>query len=710
MDTKLKNRHKLAVVLIILAISFASLVMIQYYGKFYREIEDAHAKVREAQESYTEILDDMICSSYVLYYADGKSDDANGYLMRDDYVGTYQTFENLAPYMDYVKYPLDESMLNETTAEDSTSDDGRTEGTDTRPSKAEGITAKDADEVLEKWDSYALGVAFGYDENGMPYYIDCTGEKADELERELRYAIGNETTYDEKWDSHTGNRFPEHPQNVAFYYGMTDENLSVYMENQMIYEYIFTPEIEFYTIFVIAMLMMLLAMWLPSLKSLQTGEERIFHAPLELVLVIACCVFFFVIDRSGWVVERNGGRTYPSDFLLWAAVFAIAYWIGGCARQIYTLGIRGYLSERVLLVKLWKKSGLQFRSIYDWIKAKLNQFYHSFDSIDLKDKNTKAILKIVAANFCILLVCCLMWVFGVFALIIYSVILFFILRRYFDDLRTKYALLLEATGEIAKGNLDVEIKEDLGIFSPFRKEIQKIQTGFKKAVKEEVKSQRMKTELITNVSHDLKTPLTAIITYVNLLKEESDEEKRNAYIDVLEQKSMRLKALIEDLFEISKANSDNISLNLVSVDIVNLFKQVELELDEKLKAADLSLRTSFTEEKVILLLDSQKTYRIFENLLVNVAKYAMPHTRVYVEIVKEENEVVIRLKNISASELNFNPDEITERFVRGDVSRNTEGSGLGLAIVKSFVELQKGTFKVITEADLFKAEIRWPLQ
>ena len=204
----------------------------------------------------------------------------------------------------------------------------------------------------------------------------------------------------------------------------------------------------------------------------------------------------------------------------------------------------------------------------------------------------------------------------------------------------------------------------------------------------------MKTELITNVSHDLKTPLTAIITYVDLLKEETDEEKRKSYIDVLDQKSMRLKVLIEDLFEISKANSDNISLNLVQVDIVNLFKQVELELDEKIKAADLTLRTDFPEEKVNLLLDSQKTYRIFENLLVNVAKYALGGTRVYVEIRKEEKEAVIRIKNISATELNFNPDEITDRFVRGDVSRNTEGSGLGLAIVKEILTLHCSNYGV----------------
>ena len=159
-------------------------------------------------------------------------------------------------------------------------------------------------------------------------------------------------------------------------------------------------------------------------------------------------------------------------------------------------------------------------------------------------------------------------------------------------------MLLEATNKIADGNLDVEIEGDLGVFSPFRNEIQKIQTGFKKAVKkEEVKSQRMKTELITNVSHDLKTPLTAIITYVNLLKDEKDEEKRKDYIDILECKSMRLKVLIEDLFEISKASDQNVNLNLMNVDIVNLFKQVKFELEDKFEEKRSGVQDHFPRRK-----------------------------------------------------------------------------------------------------------------
>ena len=226
----------------------------------------------------------------------------------------------------------------------------------------------------------------------------------------------------------------------------------------------------------------------------------------------------------------------------------------------------------------------------------------------------------------------------------------------------------------------------------------------------QVERERLKSTLLRSISHDLRTPLTAIITYVNLLKEEKDEKKRQDYIQVLERKSLRLKVLIEDLFEISKASSKNVTLDIMDIDVANLFKQVKLELEDKIQGAGLEFRCSYPEEKLIAPLDSQKTYRIFENLLVNIIKYSMPNTRVYIEIVQEGQEAVVKMKNISAAELNFDSEEITERFVRGDSARNTEGSGLGLAIVKSFTELQGGKLKITTEADLFKVELRFRLK
>lgn len=275
-------------------------------------------------------------------------------------------------------------------------------------------------------------------------------------------------------------------------------------------------------------------------------------------------------------------------------------------------------------------------------------------------------------------------------------------------MKEKHDYLLHVTHQMAQGNLEVPIEQDLGVLKPLGDELCKIQHGFKRAVDEEVKSQNMRTELITNVSHDLKTPLTAIITYVNLLKEDNlTKEQQMEYIDTLDRKSLRLKQLIEDLFEVSKINSNNITLNPVEVDLAELIKQVQLELSDRFEESGIDVRAQYPEEKVILMLDSQKTYRIFENLFVNVIKYAMPGTRAYLTVQLEEASVEITLKNISATELNLTPEEISERFIRGDKARNTEGSGLGLAIVKSFVEIQGGVFQIIMDGDLFKVSIRF---
>jgi len=195
---------------------------------------------------------------------------------------------------------------------------------------------------------------------------------------------------------------------------------------------------------------------------------------------------------------------------------------------------------------------------------------------------------------------------------------------------------------------------------------------------------------------------------VDLLKDENiTSEERTSYVSTLDMKSQRLKHLIEDLFEVSKASSNNITLNLMEVDLVNLMKQVLLETEDKLRQSEIEVRLQLPEDKVILILDSEKTYRIFENLIINIAKYAMPHSRAYITLETPSDKVVVTLKNVSATELDFHTEEITERFVRGDQARNTEGSGLGLAIVKSFTELQGGRFEIFVDGDLFKAVITW---
>lgn len=219
----------------------------------------------------------------------------------------------------------------------------------------------------------------------------------------------------------------------------------------------------------------------------------------------------------------------------------------------------------------------------------------------------------------------------------------------------------------------------------------------------------MKTELITNVSHDLKTPLTAIITYVDLLKnEELNAEERQAYVQVLEQKSARLKTLIEDLFEVSKANSGTVVLKQNPLDLAALLKEVQVELEDKIMASGIEFRMTAPEEKALVLLDGEKTSRIFENLIGNIVKYGLPGSRAYLLVEQEEEIVRVTLKNVSKMELESDVEKLTERFTRGDASRTTEGSGLGLAIAKSFTEAQGGSLTLSADGDLFKVIVEFP--
>ena len=283
------------------------------------------------------------------------------------------------------------------------------------------------------------------------------------------------------------------------------------------------------------------------------------------------------------------------------------------------------------------------------------------------------------------------------------------LVKFYQKTRAEYRVLVSEVDKMVEGELTDPVAGELGMFEPIGAELDKVKQGFRKAVEEEVRSERMKTELITNVSHDLKTPLTAILTYVELLKQEGiTEEERATYIATLEKKSNRLKVLIEDLFEISRAASNTVELMQTEVDLVKMVKQAAVEHEELLTAATLSLRRTMPEEPCMVYVDGQKTYRIFENLFSNICKYAMPGSRVYVRVYEKMGWYYAELKNISAMELSVDAEELTERFVRGDASRNTEGSGLGLAIAKSLTEVQGGSFRVETDGDLFKVEVGFP--
>ncbi len=399
-------------------------------------------------------------------------------------------------------------------------------------------------------------------------------------------------------------------------------------------------------------------------------------------------IMYGSFELTGYFIEIAAGTF---------AIYGIAYCTMLAFRPLFSIGFLEYVMQYSLIYQ-----------VFPWLKKRWHRFAAEVEHIDFSEKSTRTLIKVVVINFLILAIILYMWLFGMFGLLIYSLVLFYLIKRYYDRIARDYQILMRATSRIAEGDLDSIITEDIGVFEPFKGELFKIRTGLKRAIDEETRSQRTKTELITNVSHDLKTPLTAITTYVELLKKEDiTEEERRSYIDTLDRKALRLKVLIEDLFEVSKASSNSITLNLIEVDVVNLMKQVSIEHADSYEAAGIELRWSVPEEKVLLFLDNQKTYRIFENLFVNIQKYAMPNSRVYIEVARENGRVRIVIKNMSAFELNVRPEELTDRFVRGDASRNTEGSGLGLAIAKSFTEAQKGSFDVAVDGDLFKVTIMW---
>ena len=237
-----------------------------------------------------------------------------------------------------------------------------------------------------------------------------------------------------------------------------------------------------------------------------------------------------------------------------------------------------------------------------------------------------------------------------------------------------------------------------------------ISRGLKAAVTEQVKAERLKTDLITNVSHDLKTPLTSIISYVDLLKRENIENPRvQEYITVLEQKSSRLKNLTEDLVEASKASSGNITLDLIPIHYTEMLQQSLGEFEDKLAARSLQVLTTLPQEDIMILADGRQLFRVLENLLNNCCKYALLGSRIYIELQKDEELATFTMKNISEAPLNVSPEELTERFVRGDVSRSTEGSGLGLSIAKSLTKLMNGKMKIEIDGDLYKVSLSFPL-
>lgn len=730
MAIKLKNSPRFGLLLAGIVLLFSSFAMISSYPVL-ADLMEPELKGDFAAGIMEDSMDELLRGGYYLYNEVHENLELNEVMQR---FGS-DNFFLMRKYMDY-----------EVFSRDSEDADGE-KGLLGRSSIA------DTKKLLEQNTDYGLRIVLEYDPNGNLNTVEVDGTCANEDER-YRLEQGVFNCLDESYDYVEGERiqyFLTDPSSVKIIYAFTEQNLQRFLQNNYFSGGVYNANVEIlsnmkpYLVFEwgLCLLAMAAALLIPCNKNWDLGDFPVFKMPFEVVLLagafavsmeqsFASVVWNTLNHRlAGFIGDMgipdplNYGVEKLLNLLMWFCIFGVAYWGTTCLRAMFTMKGR-YWKERTLTARIlyWAEgrkdelgeqvrqgageaTGL-FRRMWKGIRGLQKRIYDGFLHVDITEQANHVIFKIVLVNFIVLTLISCFWFYGIFALLVYSGILFLFLRRYFFDIQWKYRLLLASMNLLAEGNLDAPIEGDLGVFNPMKTEIQKIQKGFKKAVDEEVKSERMKTELITNVSHDLKTPLTAIITYVDLLKKEEDPQKRKEYLAVLEKKSLRLKGLIEDLFEISKATSRNVTMNFMKADVIELLKQVGLENDSRIREAHLDIRWSLPGEKVVMLLDSQKAYRIFENLIVNITKYAMPHTRVYIEVKDEGNEVLISMKNVSAAELDFDANEITDRFVRGDASRNTEGSGLGLAIAKSFTELHYGTLVVTTEADLFKVNIRLP--
>ena len=372
---------------------------------------------------------------------------------------------------------------------------------------------------------------------------------------------------------------------------------------------------------------------------------------------------------------------------------------------IYTMAwfLTGYLSlvRRIKAGTFWKNSLL--RRILKWIgkcNRKIVDFIGSFS------RNTSEKIKVLFGIGGFVFLQFMINASGVFALvlIVADVAAIVYAVRKVDGLD----LIMDGLKKISDGELQYKIKTEqlTGKYKAMAEYINNIGDGLDAAVENSLKKERMQTELITNVSHDLKTPLTSIINYVDLLKRENlTDPQVQEYLRILDEKSQRLKVLTEDVVEASKASTGNIKFEMNDIDFVEMVQQVIGEFEEKFQEKNLTMMVHFTDEPSMIYADGQKMWRVLENVFGNVVKYAMEGTRVYAEISNSNKKVVFSLKNISAQPLNFSADELTERFIRGDVARNTEGSGLGLSIAKSLTELQGGEFKLYLDGDLFKVMI-----
>ena len=451
-----------------------------------------------------------------------------------------------------------------------------------------------------------------------------------------------------------------------------------------------------YIIIISVILLGIIAFYLFCAIGHQKGKKGIYlntidNIPYEVLAII--CISIFIISLAIFI---NIGNTLSYILIITGVISYII-----CYAMCAVMGVTTI--KRIKAKKFWK-SFLIYK-MWKWISSKIKIFVQETKE---KTPESKKIFwyYIGFIGISIILVCMFWSGIAIIGLIVFWIWTYYKIRKYQNQQDT----IKQALQDIYNGKENVHINEEelKGTLKEMATYVNDISGGFANAIKESLKSERLKTELITNVSHDIKTPLTSIINYVDLLKKENiQDEKVKEYIEILDNKSQRLKKLTEDLVEASKASSGSVKLNIEEIDIKELINQTIGEFKDRFEQKKLIIETNIPENELKINADNRYMYRIIENLFSNITKYALEGSRVYIDMEKKQNKIKIVMKNISKERLNISSDELMQRFVRGDRSRYTEGSGLGLSIAKSLTELQGGSFDITIDGDLFKVEMEW---
>ena len=434
--------------------------------------------------------------------------------------------------------------------------------------------------------------------------------------------------------------------------------------------------------------------------------------PLDHMSAEGCVLFFLVLGAAAGYLGKVAGFRLLHLFIAsdnWYFFEKLLIFV-----IIYLIGILCFFSllRRYKARTLWKKS---------WTRKAVVEMQNYFTKEPESHSAAYTYMIFVAINVGLTASCVYLLLdleslmhqvlFGALILAwaaIDLVVFLYVIRKALQNDKIRQAITNIASGDIS---YCVDVDEFTGKQKVTADHINHIGKNLDTALQEKVKSERFKADLITNVSHDLKTPLTSIINYVDLIKREKvQNEKVQSYLEVLEQKSLRLKTLTEDLVEASKASSGNLKLEISDIDFVELVQQTNGEFNEKFAQRHLELISRLPEQPVLIEADGRRLWRVLENLYNNAFKYAMEHSRIYVDMLVDGDMVVFTIKNISQHPLNISSEELTERFVRGDSSRATEGSGLGLSIAQSLTQLQKGIFQIVIDGDLFKVYVKFPIK